>query len=662
MAFYGLLALFPGLGALAGAYGLFADPAAISRQIERLALLPADARELILEQLQAISASPEAALGTGLLTSLVLALWSASKGARALITAMNIVYDEREKRGLVHLYALALGFTVGIVFVGIVGLAVIGAVPVVLDRLGLGALGKTAVVVLPWLLVLAAVHALCALVYRYGPSRAEPDWRWVTPGSLLATALWAMASVAFSLFVSRFGSYNETYGALGAVVILLMWLWISGLAALIGGELNAEMEHQTARDSTVGAPRPMGRRGAYVADTLGQIPQSVVMAFRKLRRSWQAPGASSRVGDADRRRGSRRRRWAGIVLVVLALGVAVRAVLPWALERYVNRVIDRTESYAGSIDDVDVQLLRGGYTIEGLRLDHETVEWLRPLLSAERIELMLQWGPLLRGELVGEIDAYGVVYNIVAAPPSSDEVLAQTGEDPELGTRVSEFFPFALNRFEIHDGEVHYRDPHREPAVDVALREVELLALNWSNARDVETDRFGRAWLRARAFRSARLVASLEADPLASPPEFTFAAVTQGIVLVELNEMLRAYASFDAEAGQLALYTELDATDGSYRGYLKPLIRDLDVVGRGDDDNWAQRVWEGAVGVVAELFQNQFTGRQATRIPIEGEWGEPVPDLLTALVGVLRNAFIDSLTPTLEHPERLAVDAPGEGE
>jgi hypothetical protein len=260
---------------------------------------------------------------------------------------------------------------------------------------------------------------------------------------------------------------------------------------------------------------------------------------------------------------------------------------------------------------------------------------------------------------VGEVDVHGLVYNVVAAPPAADEALAQTGEEPDLAERLSDLFPLSINRLEIHSGEIHYRDPHRSPAVDVALLDVEVLARNWSNVHDRSDERFARAWMRARALQSARLVASLEANPLASPPEFVLALVTEGIDLTELDAFLQAYGGFDAEAGQLDLYVEVEASDGRFEGYVKPVVRDLDVLGEEDErESWLARIWEGVVGVVAEVFENQFSGRQATRIPIEGEWGEMSPDLVAAVTNVLYNAFIDALPAHLEHPERL--ESPGE--
>jgi len=351
------------------------------------------------------------------------------------------------------------------------------------------------------------------------------------------------------------------------------------------------------------------------------------------------------------------RRALPLAVLIVGVLVAVRAALPELIERYVNRVLDeRTDKYEGRIEDVDLSLWRGAYTIDGLHLDHERVEELRPLLRADRIDLSISWRALLRGELAGEVEVQGFVYNVVAAPPESDAMLAQTGETPDLSERLSDLFPFSIDRLEIHDGELHYLDPHRSPKVDVALTEARLLAVNWDNTHDRSERRFGRAWLRSRIFESGRLAASLEADPMASPPEFMLAAIAKDIQLEHLNDFLRAYGGFDAEKGVLSLFLEVEAEDVRYAGYVKPLVSGLDVLGEEEGDDWIDRIWEGVVGVLAEIFENQAVERQATRIPIEGTWEEPTPDLLRAIANVLYNAFIQALPARLEHPERLQGD------
>lgn len=273
IAFYWLLALFPALAALVSAWGLAFDPVQVAGQIEAAAaVLPDEAAALVRDQAHAVAGGAEARIGAAALAGLGVALYSASRGTKALIRGLNVVYGERERRRFVALNAAAFGITLALVAGLLTTLAVIVAVPVMLGHLGLDELGRFTVRWLRWPLLFVLVMVGLAALYRYAPSRSRARWIWVSRGAVVATALWVLASIAFSVYVRHFGSYNETYGSLGAVVVLLMWFWISAFIVLLGGELNAEAEHQTARDTTTGRPLPMGERGAWVADTLGPIP------------------------------------------------------------------------------------------------------------------------------------------------------------------------------------------------------------------------------------------------------------------------------------------------------------------------------------------------------------------------------------------------------
>jgi membrane protein len=273
VAFYVLLAIFPAIAAIVSIYGLVADPQTVEQQLAAIShLLPEEARGIIEEQLKRVTSTASAKLSLGAAFGLLLAIWSANKGTQALITALNIVYDEEEKRGFIKLNLISLALTIGMILFLIVGLALIAVLPVLLDNLGLPAEIRQWAAWLRWpILAIAFMLALAAL-YRYAPSRDTPRWRWVSWGAVLATVLWLIGSALFSWYVTNFGNYNETYGSIGAVVVLMMWLWLSVLIVLLGAEVNAEMEHQTSRDTTRGPDQPLGRRGAYVADTVGEQP------------------------------------------------------------------------------------------------------------------------------------------------------------------------------------------------------------------------------------------------------------------------------------------------------------------------------------------------------------------------------------------------------
>ncbi|HEU5075489.1 MAG TPA: YihY/virulence factor BrkB family protein [Polyangiaceae bacterium] len=275
VAFYGLLALFPALIATVSMYGILADPIDIVRQLDTLSVaIPPTARTLIVDQLNEIRRS-DARLGFGLIVSLAVALFSASGGVAGLMRGINMAYDEAETRGWIRFRVLALMFTLGLALFVIVSVGVITLLPVVLEFVGWAETARDAINVLRWPALALATMVGLGILYRYAPNRTPPKWHWVTPGSLLATLIWTLASLAFGIYAENFGSYNKTYGTLGGAVVLGLWMYLSSLAILLGAELNAELEHQTEEDSTVGPPRPMGQRAARMADHLGEArPQT----------------------------------------------------------------------------------------------------------------------------------------------------------------------------------------------------------------------------------------------------------------------------------------------------------------------------------------------------------------------------------------------------
>jgi membrane protein len=259
VAFYGLMAVFPGLVALVGIYGLVADPAQVESHAQMLSgILPPQAAEVIMGQLHDLVSTDRAALGVGAIVGIVLALWSASSAVRTLMEALNVAYNEEESRGFIRFYGTALFLTFGAVLAIIVAIALVVALPAVLNLLGLSSIVDLIARIASWpILALLAIVGF-AVVYRYGPSRRSPRWRWVSWGAAVAVALWIVGSALFSLYVTRFGNYNETYGAAGAVVILLMWFLLSSYAILIGAEINAEIErkgHATGASDKLGATK-----------------------------------------------------------------------------------------------------------------------------------------------------------------------------------------------------------------------------------------------------------------------------------------------------------------------------------------------------------------------------------------------------------------------
>ncbi|KIU36346.1 membrane protein [Methylobacterium radiotolerans] len=267
--FFTLLAIFPAVAALVSCYGLVADASTINDQLASLqGILPQGALEIVGDQVKRLNEQGNTTLGFSLLISIALSVWSANGGVKHVFDALNLVYNEREKRNFLVLNLVSLAFTAGALLFLLLALAAVVVVPVVLEFVGLGA-DAWWLALLRWPVLLVAVLLGLALLYRYGPSRDAPRWRWVTPGGALAALLWIVASLLFSWYVAHFGSYNKTYGSLGAAIGFMTWIWLSTMIVLTGAQVNAEMEHQTAEDTTVGAPQPLGTRRARMADTVG---------------------------------------------------------------------------------------------------------------------------------------------------------------------------------------------------------------------------------------------------------------------------------------------------------------------------------------------------------------------------------------------------------
>lgn len=271
VAYYGFMALIPALAAMIAIYGLLVTPAEAAAKVGQLfGTLPREARTLLQDQVRTIAGSSSAGLSATAAVGIAGALWAASSGIAHLMVAVNQAYGEKHTRKFAKQRLIALAMTLGAIV--LVGLAVLGVVvvPAWVGGSSLPVAVRLTIDAVSWLAVGAVFLVGLAVLYRYAPERDEPKWRWVSVGSVIGLVMWLAATLALRVYTASFGSYNQTYGALAGVVLLLLWLYVSALSVLVAAEINAEVEHQTARDTTEGPPQPMGERGAEMADTLGK--------------------------------------------------------------------------------------------------------------------------------------------------------------------------------------------------------------------------------------------------------------------------------------------------------------------------------------------------------------------------------------------------------
>jgi membrane protein len=270
VAFFILFAILPAITALVSAYGIFFNASTIGQDLSLLQdVVPANVLGILNEQTMRIASQRNGALSIGVVVGILVSLWSAMGGVKAMIDALNVIYEQQESRNLLKLNFVALLFTLGGFAVFLIAVGAVIAVPLALSWAGLGGESGDLIRIARWPALLIVLLAGLAVLYRYGPNRRAPRWQWVSVGSVFASVVWIAASFLFSWYLAKFNTYNATYGSLGAVLAMMMWLWISSMVVLLGAELNSEIEHQTAQDSTIGDDKPLGQRGAVMADTVG---------------------------------------------------------------------------------------------------------------------------------------------------------------------------------------------------------------------------------------------------------------------------------------------------------------------------------------------------------------------------------------------------------
>jgi len=343
-------------------------------------------------------------------------------------------------------------------------------------------------------------------------------------------------------------------------------------------------------------------------------------------------------------------RWIGIVLLALAVLLGIgRAVLPWAVRNYVNRTLDRNPLYAGSIGKVQIQLWRGAYSIEDLRINKTTGNVPVPFFAAKRVDFALEWKALRQRKVVGRVLMDQPEINLVDA---SDEDETQLGGDGPWLQMIQDLFPFKINSAVIQEGSIHFRAYQTVKPVDVYISQVEATIDNLGNIRDETNPLVSTVQATGLVMDHAKLEYMMTVDPFSYRPTFHMGLRLLGLDVTKINDLALAYGKFDFKRGWFDLVLETDVKEGQITGYAKPLFRNLQVFSLGQDlkeDNVLQFFWQALVGGATSLFKNHSRDQFGTLIPFTGDaTGATTTDTLATLGNILRNAFVRAYLPRLE--------------
>jgi hypothetical protein len=353
---------------------------------------------------------------------------------------------------------------------------------------------------------------------------------------------------------------------------------------------------------------------------------------------------------ADRKpaRHKRRWRWVWIVLVGLAivLGIA-RAMLPWAVRRYVNRTLDQSQLYQGKIGTVHIHLWRGAYSIDDVRLLKITGNVPVPLYSAKRVDFAIEWSALAHRRVVGRMLMEQPQLNFVDAPSEAE---SQTGAGGPWLEIIRDLFPFKINSAVVRGGSIHFRTFQGKQPVDVYLSNLEASVDNLTNIGDETTPLIATVKARALAMDHAKFEYDMRLDPFSYRPTFHLAVRLLGLDVTKINDLAIAYGKFDFERGWFDLVVEMDSKEGILSGYVKPLFRHLKVLSMKDvkEDNPLQLFWEALVGLTTKILTNPPRDQFGTLIPFNGDVTGTKPDVFATIGNVLRNAFVRAYLPRLQ--------------
>lgn len=350
-----------------------------------------------------------------------------------------------------------------------------------------------------------------------------------------------------------------------------------------------------------------------------------------------------------------------VLVVIVVLLIGLRVALPFIVKWYVNKTLDEMPEYDGSIGDVDIKLWRGAYQIQDIDILKTSGDVPVPFFSARNVEFSVEWRALFQGALVAEIEFYDPVVNFVQGPT---EETTQVGVDKPWLDVIKKLFPLDINRFEVNNGSVHYRDFHSRPKVDLEIDRIEALATNLTNSRKLSKTLVAKIDATGRALKESDIKLHVDLDPEPEKPTFNLDFKMNPLTLTSLNEFSRAYGNFDFEKGTMEVAIELAASHGNLSGYVKPVLDHMSIVSlKNDTSHPLEFIWEGLVGGITRLLRNQPNNRFATKIPIKGTMSDPQVAVLPTLGNILKNEFVRVFHGDIENTVELqdaVVEASGE--
>lgn len=358
-----------------------------------------------------------------------------------------------------------------------------------------------------------------------------------------------------------------------------------------------------------------------------------------------------------------KKKWKIILAIVFVL-ILIRIALPFIVKKYVNRTLDQMEGYYGNVADIDLNLFRGAYVIKELNIIQSGDSIPVPFLQVDRVDLSIHWKALLSGSIAGEVILTGPVLNFAVAESNSDnETVSQDGSEADWNKTLKELMPIQINRFEIIQGEINYKDFSSNPKVDIYLQDLNLLATNLSNVKDKGVQLPSSLSLQAKSIGGGDLKVKAGLNVLKKIPDFDIDFQFEGVELVALNDFVKAYTKTDIEEGTFSLYAELAAEDGAMEGYVKPVIENLKVLDwQNENDHFINKVWQSIVGLATELFKNHPKDQVATQTPIKGNLNDLKVGVWPTVWNIFKNAFIQALSKQVENTVNLSETTPPQEE